>query len=120
IYFNEGAWRSFPVPVRLQTFPEHFAAHGYRTATLGKSHYAHAYTPWQEDNPEGASMHGFGLETDPVPLQPIVPRGIPSPVGGVFPPDRVYPPEAVTRNAIDWLGRQDGEPFLLRVSYLQP
>lgn len=120
IYFNEGAWKSFPVPARLLTFPEHFAAHGYRTASLGKSHYAQAYTPWQEDNPEGASMHGFGLETDPGALQPIVPKGIPSPVGGVFPADRFYPPEAVTRNAIDWLDRHGDEPFLLRVSYLQP
>lgn len=120
IYFNEGAWKSFPVPVRLKTFPEHFAEHGYRTATLGKSHYAQAYTPWQEDNGQGASMHGFGLETDPEALQPIVPKGIPSPVGGVFPSDRVYPPEAVTWNAIRWLTENGDQPFLLRVSYLQP
>ena len=120
VYFNEGAWKSYPLPVRLPTFPEHFAANGYRTASLGKSHYALAYTPWQEDNPEGASMHGFGLETDPAALQPIVPAGIPSPVGGAFPTDRPYPPEAVTRNAIDWLDRHGDEPFLLRVSYLQP
>lgn len=120
IYFNEGAWKSFPIPVRLKTFPEHFAAHGYRTATLGKSHYAQAYTPWQEDNGEGASMHGFGLETDPEELQPIVPSGIPSPVGGVFPSNRVYPPEAVTRNALRWLSEHGTQPFLLRVSYLQP
>ena len=120
VYFNEGAWKSFPIPVRLQTFPEHFAAHGWRTATLGKSHYALAYTPWQEENNAGSSMHGFGLETDPAALQPIVPRGIPSPVGGTFPSDRTYPPEQVTWNALRWLADAGDQPFLLRVSYLQP
>lgn len=120
IYFNEGAWKSFPIPVRLKTFPEHFAEHGYRTATLGKSHYAQAYTPWQEDNGAGSSMHGFGLETDPAPLEPIVPRGIPSPVGGRFPSDRLYPPEQVTWNAVRWLANAGEQAFLLRISYLQP
>ena len=99
IYFNEGAWKSFPIPVRLKTFPEHFAENGYRTASMGKSHDALAYRTWQEDNHEGSSMHGFGLETNPSELEPIVPLGIPSPVGGRFPSDRVYPPEAVTWNA---------------------
>ncbi|HEY0853972.1 MAG TPA: sulfatase-like hydrolase/transferase [Devosia sp.] len=120
VYFNEGAWKSFPIPVRLKTFPEHFAEHGWRTATLGKSHYALAYTPWQEEDNAGSSMHGFGLETDPAALQPIVPRGIPSPVGGTFPSDRRYPPEQVTWNALRWLASAGNEPFLLRVSYLQP
>lgn len=119
IYFNEGAWKSFPVPVRLKTFPQHFADHGYRTATLGKSHYAKAYKPWQEDNGEGGGMHDFGLESDQS-LEPIIPKGIPSPVGGRFPSDRIYPPEAVTWNAVRWLNDHRDRPFLLRVSYLQP
>lgn len=120
IYFNEGAWKSFPAPVRLKTFPELLAEHGYRTATLGKSHYHHSYRPFQEENSSGSSMHGFGLETAPAELQPIVPRGIPSPVGGVFPSDKTYPPEQVTWNAIQWLAENGDQPFLLRVSYLQP
>lgn len=120
IYFNEGAWKSFPNPVRLKTFPEHFAENGWRTATLGKSHYALAYTPFQEEDNAGSSMHGFGLETDPAALEPIVPQGIPSPVGGVFPSDRPYPPEQVTWNALRWLAGAGDQPFLLRVSYLQP
>jgi choline-sulfatase len=120
IYFNEGAWKSFKVPVRLKTFPEHLAEHGYRTASLGKSHDAVAYRSFEEENTEGSSMHGFGLESNPSELEPIVPSGIPSPVGGRFPSDRPYPPEAVTRNAIRWLEDTSNEPFLLRVSYLQP
>jgi choline-sulfatase len=120
VYFNEGAWKSFPIPVRLKTFPEHFADHGWRTATLGKSHYAQAYTPWQEEDNAGSSMHGFGLETNPAALEPIVPKGIPSPVGGRFPSEKTYPPEQVTWNALRWLSSGDDRPFLLRVSYLQP
>ena len=122
VYSNQGAWTSYPLPVRLNTFPEHLAASGYRTASIGKSHHHSGYTPWQEDNGEGSSMHNFGLDTDPGPLKPIVPRGIPSPVGGQFPSDKVFPPEAVTWNALEWLDRHArGEtPFLRRVSYLQP
>ena len=45
IYSNEGAWTSFPVPVRLKTFPEHFAANGFAVASVGKSHHSQAYTP---------------------------------------------------------------------------
>jgi choline-sulfatase len=120
VYFNEGAWKSFPVPVRLKTFTEHFAEHGWRTATLGKSHYALAYAPWQEEDNAGSSMHGFGLETDAAALRPIIPSGIPSPVGGTFPSDRPYPPEQVTWNALRWLADAGDQPFLLRVSYLQP
>ncbi len=120
VHGNEGAWASFPLPVRLDTFPEFFARNGWRTATLGKSHVPQGYTPFQTENHEGASMHGFGLDTDSASREPIVPGGIPSPVGGVFPDREFFPPEAVTINAIDWLDQAGDAPFLLRVSYLQP
>lgn len=120
VYFNEGAWKSFPLPVRLPTFPELFAGNGYAVASVGKSHHPHAYRPWPEDIGEGSGMHDFGLDRDAKSLQPIVPRGIPSPVGGVFPADRPFPPDAVTRNAVRWLHSHAAETFLLRVSYLQP
>ncbi|SFZ81230.1 choline-sulfatase [Devosia enhydra] len=121
VYSNEGSWRSYPLPHILPTFPQHFAAAGYRVASIGKSHHHAAYHPWPEDNGEGSSMHGFGLDTNPKALEPIVPAGIPSPVGGVFPSDKPYPPEAVTWNATRWLDAHAGEePFFLRVSWLQP
>jgi choline-sulfatase len=121
VYSNEGSWRSYPLPHILPTFPEHFARAGYRVASVGKSHHHADYHPWPEDDGEGSSMHGFGLDTDPAALQPIVPAGIPSPVGGVFPSDKPYPPEAVTWNATRWLeANADSGPFFLRVSWLQP
>jgi choline-sulfatase len=103
----------------LKTFPEHFAENGYAVASVGKSHHHGDYHPWPEDLAEGSGMHNFGLDTD-TRLEPIVPPGIPSPVGGVFPSDRPFPPEAVTRNGIEWLASHRYQPFLLRVSYLQP
>jgi len=122
VHGNEGAWASFPLPLRLETFPESFARAGWRTASLGKSHVPRGYAPWQEENGEGGGMHVFGLDRDPASLAPIVPRGIPSPVGGVFPDRAFFPPEAVTINALAWLdaAAEAGQPFLLRVSYLQP
>ncbi|WP_291389274.1 sulfatase-like hydrolase/transferase [Devosia sp.] len=123
IYANQGAWKSFPLPVLLPTFPEHFAAHGYRTVSFGKTHLHPSYAPWQESCFEGASMHEFGLEADPT-LEPIMPKGIPSPIGGVSPSEKQYTPEKVTWNALKWLDHHasggDDTPFLLRVSYLQP
>ncbi|WP_028035796.1 sulfatase-like hydrolase/transferase [Chelativorans sp. J32] len=121
VYSNEGSWPSYPLPLRLETFPELFARHGYRVASIGKSHHGPYYKPWPEDIHDGSSMHAFGLDVDATPFEPIVPRGIPSPVGGVFPEGRSFPPEAVTANALRWLDQASGqEPFLLRVSYLQP
>ncbi|MCL4189085.1 MAG: sulfatase-like hydrolase/transferase [Rhodobacteraceae bacterium] len=122
VYFNEGAWPSFPLPVRHLTFPEHLAAHGWRTASFGKAHLHAAYRPWQECDETGSGMGDFAALVPADRLQAIVPAGIPSPVGGVFPDDLPYPAEAVTRNALDWLSRAaaEGAPFLLRVSYLQP
>ena len=118
IYYNEGAWLDFKPPLRLETFPEIFARHGYRTATIGKSHGPKAYQPWQEKIEEGSGMAVFANAGGR--LQPIIPSGLPAAVGGVYPEELPYPPEAVTRNALDWLSRKDDRPFLLRVSYLQP
>jgi choline-sulfatase len=118
VYYNEGAWADFEPPVRLETFPETFARAGYRTASIGKSHGPRAYRPWQEQNEQGSGMGVFGVAGDR--LQAIVPSGIPAAVGGVYPEDLPYPPEAVTRNALDWLRGAGDAPFLLRISYLQP
>lgn len=117
---NEGAWASFPVPTVPRTFPEHFAANGYRTVSFGKEHLPAGYAPWQHDDHAGSAMTVF---TDAVPaaeLEAIVPRGIPSPVGGRFPSDRPYPPEVITKNALSFLAAPQDGPFFLRVSYLQP
>ncbi|MDF0595277.1 sulfatase [Psychromarinibacter halotolerans] len=122
IYSNEGAWKSYPVPRIARTFPEHFADMGYRTANIGKAHLPSGYAAWQDSDTRGSGMNIFAQAVGSEALQAIVPRGIPSPVGGRFPDDVAYPPEAVTDAALRWLNAapaRDG-PFLLRVSYLQP
>jgi len=121
VYGNEGAWQSYPLPVRHRTFPEHFAKAGYRTAVFGKSHVHADYDIWQTEDETGGEMDVFAKVCPPGRLHAIVPDGIASPVGGVFPDDIPYPPEAITRNAVNWLAGQDGAaPFLLCASYLQP
>jgi len=121
VYGNEGAWPSYPLPVRHTTFPEHFARAGYRTACFGKSHVHADYDVWQTTDGTGGEMDVFARACPTERLEPIVPDGIASPVGGVFPCDLAYPPDAVTRNAVRWMAEQDGDaPFLLCVSYLQP
>lgn len=121
VYGNEGAWQSYPLPARLTSFPEHFARAGYRTACFGKSHVHADYDVWQTDNGTGGEMDVFARACPPDRLHAITPDGIASPVGGVFPDDLPYPPDAVTRNAVRFLAQQDGAvPFLLCASYLQP
>lgn len=120
IYSNEGAWASYPVPHVAKTFPEHFAANGYRTASFGKAHLPQGYSAWQHSDTRGSGMNVFADAVGSAVLKAIVPRGIPSPVGGRFPDDVYYPPDAVTDNALDWLANTGDQPFMLRVSYLQP
>lgn len=120
IYSNEAAWKSYPVPLVPRTFPQHFADSGYLTASFGKEHLPSGYVAWQRDESAGSGMDIFTEAVPAAALEAIVPRGIPSPVGGRFPIDRPYPPHVVTRNAQAWLGEGRSEPFFLRVSYLQP
>ena len=121
VYGNEGAWLSFPLPVRHRSFPEHFAQAGHATACFGKSHVHADYRVWQHENGDGGEMDVFTNVCPVDRLDPIVPDGIPGAVGGVFPGDLAYPPEAVTRNAVDWLAAAGRDrPFLMCASYLQP
>lgn len=120
IYANEAAWKSYPVPTVPRTFPQHFADAGYRTASVGKAHLPAGYAAWQHDDGAGSGMDIFTEAVPAAALEAIVPRGIPSPVGGRFPSDRSYPPQVVTDNALRALEGVGDDPFLLRVSYLQP
>ncbi len=122
VYGNEAAWASYPYDLDLPTFPEVFAAAGYETVNFGKTHLPRSMHPWQIDNHRGAEGKRFfdGIRQhadDEVGLP-----GMPAvKVAGTFPDGDRFPGAEVTRNAIDWLAeRQRSEPFLLRVSYLQP
>jgi choline-sulfatase len=122
VYGNEAAWVSYQYDRDLPTFPEVFAAAGYRTVNFGKTHLPRAMHPWQVDNNIGAQggrffdgVAGRGDDELGLPGMPQVK------VAGTFPRGDRFPGAEVTRNALAWLARRDSEiPFLLRVSYLQP
>lgn len=126
VYNNEGAWPSFQLPRRLETFPRVLAKNGYQTANFGKIHLPRQLGPESEDPNSRVFQHHDGeggqmaiwnhLPQDEIRLI-RTPGG--SINGGVFPEGYSYPPEAVVTNALRWMERTDA-PFFARISFLQP
>lgn len=121
VYHNEGVWPHFQMPDPPLTFPQVFAQQGYRTANFGKTHVHQNLTVWQESNTDGAGMAEF-FETVSRDDPDLITRlSTPVVIGGRFPGDVPYPGATVTDNTLNWLdATPDDQPFLLRVSYLQP
>ena len=123
VYGNEGSWASYSYDRDLITFPEHFAANGYRTFNFGKTHLPVAMTPWQVDDHTGADLKTFYDGTDPADLaEEVYTPTLKAAIGGAFPDGVVFPGERVTRRALEWIASEAGgtQPFLTRISYLQP
>ncbi|MFP4027733.1 MAG: sulfatase [Candidatus Brocadiia bacterium] len=125
VYCNEGAWKNFELPRPLDTFPQVFSRHGYRTANFGKIHVARPMYPgaspgpdiFQHHNGEGGGM-GFWKDLGEEAVQMIrSPGGGMN--GGIYPGDEPYLPEKVTTNAIDWMEKVES-PSFTRLSILQP
>ncbi|WP_215699149.1 sulfatase-like hydrolase/transferase [Clostridium sp. MCC353] len=116
VYHNEAAKENYAKKKRFLTIPQVFKAQGYQTANFGKQHLPKGVEPFGVHNPEGSKIKepGLGLCTDI-----IATKGIKSPIGGIFPPEIPYPPNAVTHNAIQWMKEQDA-PYMVRISWLQP
>ncbi len=123
VYHNEATWPAYRFNQQFDnpplTFPAHLAQNGYRTANFGKVHVPAALDAWQHSETRGAGMAELYQGVDKESLQMIRPPGIPTVIGGVYPGNRPYPPDAVTKNALRWLAQGD-RPFLARVSLLQP
>jgi choline-sulfatase len=121
VYGNEGSWASYRYERELLSFPQHFAAHGYRTINFGKTHLPVALRPWQEDDHVGADLAGFFDGVDPAGRQILTPT-LKAAIGGTFPGPVEFPGNKLTRAAVEWLDSGDAakQPFLARVSYLQP
>ena len=122
VYHNASTRENYQMPDPApQTFPTVFAQHGYRTANFGKAHVHRALTVWQESNTEGASMSTFFETVNRNDPSIVTRKNTPVVIAGSFPADVPFPGEKVTDNALNWLDNapQD-QPFLLRVSYLQP
>jgi choline-sulfatase len=122
VYGNEASWTTYPYESRLISFPQHFAANGYRTLNLGKTHLPVALKPWQEDRHIGADLAGFfeGVEDDG--SAQIMTPTLKAAIAGTFPGPAEFPGNRLTRAAIDWLQSMAAKetPFLTRISYLQP
>lgn len=121
VYHNEAYAPGYPVAPRPDTVTEALAREGYRTASFGKEHVPRAIDPWQLHEPLGSGMREplAGFADGELDLLRTAGQGMV--VAGAYPDDRRYPAAAVTSRAIAWLEQAPrGEPFLLRVSYLQP
>lgn len=60
----QNHWAIFPEHV---TWPAHFAAHGYRTALIGKMHFGgRDQMQGFQDRPYGDLRHGLGHQPDPI------------------------------------------------------
>lgn len=122
VYGNEGGWTSFPFDLPLKTFPEVFAANGYRTVNFGKTHLPSQLKPWQVDQNQGGTLIDFFDGCDPSTMDLITTPTHAAALGGIYPDDVSFPGEKVTSNAVDWLEREAAAdaPFFCRLSYLQP
>jgi choline-sulfatase len=124
VYGNEGSWTSYVYDRALISFPEHFAANGYRTINFGKTHLPVALRPWQDDIHEGADLKTFfdGTEEPGPQSDQVLTPTLKAAIGGTFPGPVEFPGERVTRNAVAWLESRAAAqaPFLARFSYLQP
>lgn len=126
VYNNEAAWPRFRLPKPVETFPPVFAQKGYRTATFGKLHVARGMYPgqtpghdiFQHHDGTGGDMNFWRR------LGETRVRMIRSPNGGmhggVFPDDVPYPPEQVVSHALKWMEQAADQPYLVRISLLQP
>ncbi|MGN6405613.1 sulfatase-like hydrolase/transferase [Sinomonas sp.] len=103
----------------LVTFPEVLASAGWSTRDFGKEHLPPALSPWQSQDPAGSSMRELVQGVRDAGGEIIRTPGMGFAVAGTWPEDRDYPPEAITRRAIEAMSEVD-EPFLVRASYLQP
>lgn len=120
VYHNEGTWESYKMSHSMVTFPQVFASNGYRTANFGKSHVHSSFNVWQHSNPEGATMAEFFDTVDRNDPSLIRRKDSPVVIGGRFPADAPFPAEKVTQNALKWIDQVSDNPFLVRLSYLQP
>jgi choline-sulfatase len=120
IYHNEGL--SLPDPASPLSFVEQFRDAGYLTVNLGKEHVPPGLRKFDTSDADGARqielMIEAGAHRDEL---DVVAEAI-GMHSGTFPSDVPYPPDKLTDHALRWLhnDRPEDQPWLLRVSYLQP
>ncbi len=128
IYHNEACKNGHQLPENLVSFPQAFAAAGYKTCSIGKTHTP-KFPFWQDEQhpplhpPKGyaALMDRPDAESERMVQLPGAPRLI---MGGIYPlaEGEITPSTNLTNEAMDWLEAEsgDGEPWMLRVSFVHP
>lgn len=120
VYHNEACWPGYRFDAsELTTLPQVFGEAGYATATFGKTHVPSGLAKWGTECSNGARMaelRGGLCDDDP---EMVTVPGTGGVHAGVYPAGLQYPAEQVTSGALRWLDDAP-EPFLLRISYLQP
>ena len=116
VYGNEAMFPSFHMDTVPDTFVRILGNHGYSTASFGKTHVPPPLDQFQVNNPQGGEMD-LGLSAqERQALEKITPPGeLSFNAASLYPEGKDYQPEAVTRNAIDWIRSQSG-PFFIRIS----
>jgi choline-sulfatase len=129
VYENSVAFKDGILDPSIKTFPELFAAAGYRTCSLGKWHTPNHPT-WQKAVNFTLMPKVAGYYSLPAPYSEAEHHVIKRPGGTSIILGGIYP-EAnwgetlsghLTDMAIDWLkgAAKSDQPFLLRVSHLWP
>ena len=113
-------WVIFPEHV---TWPEHFAAHGYRTCLVGKMHFGgRDQMQGFQCRPYGDLRHGLGHQPDPIDLFPAYAG--PAGAGITEIPESLLQDVVVTRETISFLlEHQDVQPqvpWFCCASYSRP
>lgn len=117
VYHNEAAWEGYEVEKQFLTIPEVLEKNGYATANFGKQHLPRGIAPFGLHDKSGGNLPPD--EVKDIGKDIFACKGLTAPIGGVYPADIPYPPALVTKHAIDWMEQQT-EPFMVRLSYLQP
>ncbi|HUS46899.1 MAG TPA: sulfatase-like hydrolase/transferase, partial [Phycisphaerae bacterium] len=126
VYHNEAS--RHVLPGELISFPQAFAAAGYQTVTIGKTHTP-KHPIWGR---VVGSLAGAGSAVrpyrsrggEPPPLAVRLPGAPPVLVGGIcaLAPGEISATTHLTNLALEWLQADGGrgDPWMLRVSYLMP
>ena len=120
IFHNEGRYLTPEVPV--ESFVRRLGDVGYETVSLGKEHVPPELKAFATSDSDGAEQFEMMRVTwdHPDELGEVVHAiGLHA---ATWPSGRAYPPRRLTEAAVGWLTdrRPRDQPWLLRVSYLQP
>ena len=114
---NRFSREGYYVDQAVKTFPKVFAENGYVTANFGK--HDSPVNDWMHHDPTGLGAGALIEFVDAAAPDTVRIPGIGAIFGARYPGNQPYPSEALTRNALRWLGSATS-PYLVRLSYAEP